>query len=207
MEQEKPDDARRPDELINEQWSSTLMGMAAQIQKARKAMHPALVSVAERAAKFAESPEYAELKLIAEGIIDAEAQAKSLSEMMRSPNEDIASIQKYLTTKPISALTLLALVSSERKQEAGELEKRIATETKAAKTKQAEFMAQARWADDEKMKAKAEILEWWKKWQNNPVMYKKKKDFDAAMLDKYPVIEDGRTVSKWRTLWQKQPPN
>lgn len=52
-------------------------------------------------------------------------------------------------------------------------------------------------------KARDEVYEWWKKWQENSGMYKNKMAFDKAMEDKLDgVIKDRQTIAKWRRQFQ-----
>lgn len=113
------------------------MGMAQHIQESGGAIPSLIKETVARATKFIESPAFEELKSIANGIIEAEERAKVLSEMMRSDDEDLASLQRYLIEHPVTSLTLLALVSSEREQEAGELEKRFVDQAQQARSAKA----------------------------------------------------------------------
>lgn len=53
-------------------------------------------------------------------------------------------------------------------------------------------------------RAKVQIKKHWDLWQQQPSLYRFKTTFARKMLEKYPVIEDPRTVENWCRDWEKE---
>lgn len=57
-----------------------------------------------------------------------------------------------------------------------------------------------------KQKSKANVKDWWTRWQQDPDMYKSKAAFARAMLDKYPNLTNQATIENWCDKWKKAEP-
>jgi hypothetical protein len=66
--------------------------------------------------------------------------------------------------------------------------------------------ARARYAHDRdgKQAAKAEVKDWWLKWQSDPTLYRSAAAFARAMLDKYPTLDSQPVIEQWVRGWKKE---
>lgn len=166
-------------------------------EKAIKAVDPFVSSFAKRAQEFVNSSLFADLQRMAAGMVEAEANAKLLSTMMHSADEDLDSIEKYLAKNPINAHTLMSLISMERRLEVSEAEKKAATE----KSKLGAELAKKRWDADPTAPIKIAVREHWDMYQADKSRYSGVTAFDRDMASKYEEIKDHRTFARWRKEW------
>lgn len=105
-------------------------------EKAFKAATPVTYNFSLRVEEFVKSSLFLDLQRMAEGIMETEAKAELLSTMIRSEDEDLGSIEKYIAANPVNALTLMAIISYERKREASKAEKIFDENAKAVRVQQ-----------------------------------------------------------------------
>lgn len=72
-------------------------------------------------------------------------------------------------------------------------------------TNRARRVAQAKYENDPKQKAKEEVRQWWLRWQHDPKLYKNKTKFAEAMLDKFDgVLTSLKVITDWCRKWEKE---
>lgn len=121
--------------------------------------------------------------------------AETISHMCRGPDVNLAAIQTHLEAHPIDVLTLIALLGRDSKRK-----------IKARDQQKAKDAAEKHWSDEvnnEKVKAKKEIHDHWKSWQDNPTRYRNLATFARAMLEKYPALDSNQTIERWCREWRR----
>ena len=215
---------KQPKRLLDEEWSSALMGMAKQIQtdrsedgqwrklaqtmmqtpaERRRKRVQALTSTdfserMEQARKLADSPLGKNWMKLAMSIMAADEGARRLSEIIHSVS-DMKEIQVAIDAEPIDAYTLLALVTIERDKEAGELEKRIAEQM----SEQGRRLALMQHASTPHARLKPEVIKFYEnhagemKADGRP-RFKTKASFVREVAKKHEdIVADQDTISKW----------
>lgn len=81
----------------------------------------------------------------------------------------------------------------------------LAAGTRGGVTRRARNARKKGHEDSEQDKAKAKVKVWWKKWRSGEVEYKLKKDFYAAMLDKFDgILLSADVIGRWVREWDKE---
>jgi len=219
---------KQPKQLVDAEWSNALTGMArhiqtnagvaAQLQKRIQdfANSPAaqvikqLGAFAETEAgkfmklahDFANSPAGKQWAETAKHIIAANERAKQLSDLIHSA-ADIEEIQRAIENEPIDAYTLLALVTLERDQEAGELEKRFQENSQAARSERGRMLAKQAHAKSPHARVKPEIIGFYEKHAaeikaDGRPRFKTKASFVREVSNQYGhTVTDPDTIAKW----------
>jgi hypothetical protein len=189
------DAEKRVRALIDTDWSSLVTKAAMQIQT----MAPPLNRLVSRAGMFAESEEGKNLLEGMRKIMEAQERAEILSDAIHNAG-DIGEIQKVVSSMQIDAVTLMSLIVIERGKEASSVEVQAENKAKVALSERASAGGQARILNDKdgKQAAKNGAYEFWR---NHT--YKGPAEFARAMLDKYPALENQKTVEDWYREWKK----
>lgn len=91
--------------------------------------------------------------------------------------------------------------------EAREMVRAVQAQSEAAyRSKQSE-RAKARYSQDRdgKQAAKAQVKEWWERWQREPDLYRSVAAFARAMLDKYPdSLTSQPVIEQWVRDWRSE---
>lgn len=91
--------------------------------------------------------------------------------------------------------------------EAREMVRAVQEQSEAAyRSKQSE-RAKARYSQDRdgKQAAKAQVKEWWERWQQEPALYRSVAAFARAMLDKYPDnLTSQPVIEQWVRDWKSE---
>ena len=215
---------KQPKRLLDEEWSSALMGMAKQIQTDRSEdglglnlVQMLMQTPAERrrkrvqaltatdfsermkqAQKLADSPLGRDWMKLAMFILAADERARRLSEIIHSAS-DTKEIQAAIDAEPIDAYTLLTLVTIERDKEAGELEKRIAEQM----SEQGRQLAHMLHANTPHARIKPDVIKFYEnhagemKTDGRP-RFETKASFVREVAKNYEdIVSDPDTISKW----------
>jgi hypothetical protein len=207
---------KRPKLLLDENWADALKGMAQALQTFKQPSGP-LTDLERRLQQVANSPDSKLMKQLldfsnspmakqfadmAKNVMAADMRAKHLSEAIHSAS-NIGDIQKVIDSEPVDAYLLLALVTLERDKEAGELEKRIAEQSRAAKSERGRQLARLMHDNSSYARIKPEVIKFYEnhagemKPDGRP-RFKTKVSFLREISKQYgDTVTDPDTIANW----------